>query len=94
IFQKGVDVQLASDLVDFTHKNVFDVAVILSGDIDLLESIKIAKGMGKQVVIVGDRSVTAEEMKKIADLYADIGKLEKAELNKFTHVPINKTGEI
>ncbi len=93
IFQKGVDVQLASDLVDFTHKNVFDIAVILSGDIDLLESIKIAKGMGKQTIIVGDRSVTAEEMKKIADLYVDIGKLEKEELNKFTHVPTNKKGE-
>ena len=90
IFQKGVDVQLASDLVDFTHKNVFDIAVILSGDIDLLESIKIAKGMGKQSIIVGDKSVTAEEMKKIADLYVDIGKLEKEELNRFTHIPINK----
>ena len=90
VFQKGVDVQLASDLVDFTHKNVFDIAVILSGDIDLLESIKISKGMGKQVVVVGDKSVTAEEMKKIADLYVDIGKLEKEELNKFTHTPTNK----
>lgn len=87
IFQKGVDVQLAADLVDFTHKNVFDIAIILSGDIDILESIKIAKGMGKQIIIIGDRSVTAEEMKNIADLYVDMGKLDKEELNKFTHIP-------
>lgn len=90
IFQKGVDVQLAADLVDFTHKNVFDITAILSGDIDILESIKIAKGMGKQVIIVGDRGVTAEEMKKVADLYVDIGKLDKEEINKFTHMPTNK----
>jgi uncharacterized LabA/DUF88 family protein len=93
IFQKGVDVQLAADLVDFTHKNVYDIAIILSGDIDLLESIKIAKGMGKQIIIVGDRSVTAEEMKEIADLYVDLGKLEKEDLNKLTHTPYNKEGD-
>lgn len=87
ILQKGVDVQLAADLVDFTHKNVFDIAVILSGDIDLLESIKIAKNMGKQVFIFGDESVTAEEMKKHADVFINIGRFTEEQLNQFTHIP-------
>ncbi len=36
IFQKGVDVQLAVDLVEFAYKHAFDIAVILSGDINLI----------------------------------------------------------
>jgi uncharacterized LabA/DUF88 family protein len=87
IFQKGVDVQLAVDLVDFTHKNIFDIAVVLSGDIDLLESVKTSKGMGKQIIIFGDSRVIAEEMKKYSDMFIDIGRFSKEELDKFTHIP-------
>lgn len=90
IFQKGVDVQLAADLVDFTHKNIFDIAVLLSGDIDLLESIKITKNQGKQVIIFGDSKVTAEEMKKYADMFVDIGRFSEEQLDKFSHNPNKK----
>jgi uncharacterized LabA/DUF88 family protein len=90
VLQKGVDVQLAVDLVDFTHKNIFDIAVILSGDIDLIESIKTAKGMGKQIIIMGNSGVTAEEMKRYADLFIDIGRFTDEQLNKFTHIYIKK----
>ena len=85
VLQKGVDVQLAVDLVDFTHKNVYDIGVVLSGDIDLLESIKTAKGMGKQIIIIGNSNTTAEEMKRYADLFIDIGRFNEEQLNKFTH---------
>jgi uncharacterized LabA/DUF88 family protein len=86
IFQKGVDVQLAADFVDFTHKNIFDIAVILSGDIDLLESIKIAKNMGKQVIIFSEASVTADEMRKYADLFINLDRLNDEQLDSFTHI--------
>lgn len=86
IIQKGVDVQIAVDLVDFTHKDVYDICVLLSGDIDLLESVKTAKELGKHIIIFGDSSVTAEEMKRNADFFIDIGRLKEEELNKFTHI--------
>lgn len=92
VFQKGVDVQLAVDLVDFAHKNVYDVCVLLSGDIDLLESVKTVKNMGKQIILLGNSSVTAEEMKRWADLFVDIARFSEEQLNNFTHIP-NKTGE-
>ncbi len=87
IFQKGVDVQLAVDLVDFTHKDIFDIVVIMSGDIDLLESVKTAKGMGKHIIIFGESSTTSEEMKKYADLLVDIGRFNSAQLDEFSHIP-------
>lgn len=89
IFQKGVDVQLAVDLVDFTHKNVYDVVVLLSGDIDLIESIQTAKNLGKHIILFGDRSVTAEELKRNIDLFIDLNRLNESELDKFTHKPNN-----
>ncbi len=36
IFQKGVDVQIAVDLVTHAFRDNFDIAVLCSGDIDLL----------------------------------------------------------
>lgn len=90
IIQKGVDVQLASDLVDFTHKNTFDIAVVLSGDIDLLESVKIAKSMGKHIILFGDESVTAEEMKKYSDIFINLGRFTEDQIDKFSHIPKNK----
>lgn len=87
VFQKGVDVQLASDLVDFTHKNIYDISVLLSGDVDLLESIKIVKGMGKHIIIFSDANITAEEMKRHADLFIDMGRFSEEQLNRFTHIP-------
>ncbi|MCF7910539.1 NYN domain-containing protein [Candidatus Pacearchaeota archaeon] len=86
IFQKGVDVQLAVDLVDFAHKDIYDIAILLSGDIDLLEPIINAKSMGKQIIILGDESVTAEEIKRSADLFIDLGRMNAEQLNKFTHI--------
>lgn len=86
IFQKGVDVQIAVDLVEFSYKNVFDIVVLMSGDIDLLESIKTAKSLGKHVIILGDDSVTAEEMKREADLFVDIGRFTDEQFNKISHL--------
>lgn len=85
IFQKGVDVQLAVDLVEFSYKNVFDIVVLLSGDIDLLESVKTAKRLGKHVIVFGDNSVMAEEMKKEADLFIDIRRFSDDQLDKISH---------
>ena len=87
IFQKGVDVQIAVDLVEFSYKNVFDIAVLLSGDIDLLESIKTAKRLGKHVLVFGDESVVAEEMKREADLFINIGRFTDEQLDKISHIP-------
>ena len=85
IFQKGVDVQLAVDLVEFAYKDAFDIAVILSGDIDLIESIRTTKNLGKHVIIFGDKSVTAVEMRREADMFIDLGRFSDDQLNKISH---------
>jgi uncharacterized LabA/DUF88 family protein len=53
IFQKGVDVQIATDLIHLANVNAYDIALILGGDTDLIESIKLVKdSLGKIIVLV------------------------------------------
>lgn len=50
--EKGSDVNLGVHLVNDAHLDRFDVALVLSQDSDLLEPMRIAKGLGKQVGII------------------------------------------
>jgi uncharacterized LabA/DUF88 family protein len=53
VFQKGVDVQIATDLIHLANVNSYDIALILGGDTDLVESIKLVKdSLGKIIVLV------------------------------------------
>ena len=86
IFQKGVDVQLAVDLVSNAYLNNYDVAVLFSGDIDLYESVKLVKSLGKQVIIFSHRNLMSQGMISISDFYKDICMLGDEQLNEFSHI--------
>ncbi len=70
--EKGSDVNLATHFVHDAHCGLFDAAVIVSNDSDLLEAVKIVKGLGCRVGILNphenpSRVLTREAtfMKKI-----------------------------
>ena len=86
IFQKGVDVQLAVDLVTHAFRDNYDIAVVCSGDVDLLESLKIVKGLGKMVIVISHPDITADAIIKEADFYIDVSKLSDEDLDKITFV--------
>ena len=46
---KGDDVHLAVDMVRLTYENVFDTAIIISGDGDFVPAIKVVQKLGKRV---------------------------------------------
>ena len=46
--EKAVDVKLASDLI--VLRDIYDVAIILSGDQDFVPAVEIVKDFGKRVV--------------------------------------------
>lgn len=53
IYQKGVDVKLATDIVHLANMNAYDIALIFGGDTDLAEAIKLVReSLGKIVIIV------------------------------------------
>ncbi len=59
--EKGIDTSLAVDLATMTDS--YDVAVVLSGDADMLPSINHAKQKGKQIGIVELTDDTEKETK-------------------------------
>ena len=62
IQQKGVDARFSTDLILLAQSNAFDVAILLTGDADLEESIKlIRERYGKLVFLVAYYSSIPEE---------------------------------
>ena len=53
IREKGVDVQIAIDLVIGAVENNYDVAIIVSSDTDLIPAIKYVRSKGKRVEYIG-----------------------------------------
>lgn len=53
IREKGVDVQMAIDLVVGAVENTYDTAIIVSSDTDLIPAIKYIRSKGKQVEYIG-----------------------------------------
>lgn len=51
--EKGVDVQIAVDLLKGAYKNLYDLAYLVSSDSDLLPAITEAQSAGKTVMYVG-----------------------------------------
>ena len=53
IREKGVDVKISVDLVIGAVDNIFDTAIIVSSDTDLIPAIKYARFKGKNIEYVG-----------------------------------------
>lgn len=68
--QKGVDAKLSTDLLQLGQSNAYDVAILLTGDADLKETIKlIRRNYGKLVFLIAYTSNILEE--KITNTISD-----------------------
>ena len=71
--EKGSDVNLATHLVSDAYENLFDVAVIVSNDSDLLAPVDIAsKRLGKKVGILNPQNHPAFVLKQAATFFKQI----------------------
>lgn len=68
IREKGVDVQMAIDLVIGAVENLYDKAVIVSSDTDLIPALRYVKSKGKIVEYVGFSDYPSFGMIKEANL--------------------------
>ncbi|MEK6970465.1 MAG: NYN domain-containing protein [archaeon] len=87
VFQKGVDVQIAVDLLANAYRNNYDVAVLCSGDVDLLESIKMVKDLGKKIIIMCHKNLMSKNIRKNADHVILMEELGVDEIEKFSYLP-------
>ncbi len=67
IREKGTDVKLAIDLVIGAVDNMYDTAILVSSDTDLIPAIKYLKYKGKKLEYVGFSHNPSLSMQKYAD---------------------------
>jgi uncharacterized LabA/DUF88 family protein len=66
--EKGVDVMIATDLVSGAFKNLYDTAILVSGDGDFFPAIEAVKDLGKHVEVVAFENNLSPEAGRAADV--------------------------
>jgi len=64
---KGDDVYLAVDLVSSAYENLYDTAIIVSGDEDFVPAIQKAQKLGKKVINAYFKSTSSNYLKHTCD---------------------------
>ncbi len=65
--EKGVDIMLATDLLHFAWNNLYDVAVLVSGDGDFAYALQAVKNSGKHVEVAYFEGNTAKDLLEVSD---------------------------
>jgi len=72
--EKGVDVMIAIDMLRQAHQDLYDTAVLVSGDGDFFPAIQAVKDLGKHVEVTAFESNIAAEAERVADLHIKLTK--------------------
>jgi uncharacterized LabA/DUF88 family protein len=65
--EKGTDVNIATHLINDGHKGLYEMAVIISNDSDLVEPVRIVtQELGLPVAVISPYKTNTIELKKIA----------------------------
>ena len=67
-YEKGVDIQLATDMITHSFKGNYDVAVLVAGDNDYVGALQSVKDNGKHVeVALFGKEQTSRRLRAVAD---------------------------
>lgn len=72
IVQKGVDIQLAVEMLDFGSHDRYDTVILGSGDQDFLPVVKAVKDLGKIVWVAAFEHSCSIKLKLEADKYINL----------------------
>ena len=70
--QKGVDVDLATDMVRFACMGSYDVAILVSGDCDFVPAVEKVKEQGKRVEVACFGNTISNRLRCSADRYHNL----------------------
>ncbi|MFC2020253.1 NYN domain-containing protein [Chloroflexota bacterium] len=67
-YEKGVDIQLTTDLLTHSYKDNYDVAILVAGDTDYVGALQAVKDNGKNVeVSLFGKERTSQPLREVAD---------------------------
>ena len=70
--EKGIDVNIACDVIWHGLSNNYDTFVLISGDKDLLEAIVRMKDCGKKVIVANFEKNMSRDVMKLCDEYVNL----------------------
>ena len=65
--EKGIDVMLVTDLLNFAWEDLFDVAILVSGDSDFAYAVQSVKNLGKYVEVAYFEANASKDILDVAD---------------------------
>jgi uncharacterized LabA/DUF88 family protein len=65
--EKGIDIMLATDLLNYAWKDLYDVAILVSGDGDFVYALQAVKNAGKHVEVAYFGSNVSKSLLEVAD---------------------------
>ncbi len=65
--EKGIDVMLVTDLLHFAWNDLYDVAVLVSGDSDFAYALQAVKNMGKYVEVAYFETNVSRDLLDVVD---------------------------
>ena len=68
LIEKGVDIMMATDVLQFAYRDLYDVALLVSGDADFAYAMQAVKNLGKHVEVVAFPSNLSYELTQTADV--------------------------
>lgn len=65
--EKGVDVWLATDMLNLAWKNVYDTAIVVTGDGDFADAVEAVKELGKHVENAYTKKGLSQHLRQACD---------------------------
>lgn len=68
LFQKGVDTLIVLDLVRLADRRAYDLGVLVSGDRDIAEGVRVAQDAGRRIILAHPAGAgIATELRQLVD---------------------------
>ena len=74
LVEKGVDVALSVDMLDLAFSNIYDTAILISGDADFAHAVEVVQRLGKHVENASTRSCLSNHLQTMCDTYVILDK--------------------
>lgn len=78
--EKGVDMRIGVDMLAGASKQLYDVAILVTGDGDLVEAVKAVKDLGKHVELATFPIGRSDELANAADVVTTLDQAKMVSL--------------